>query len=69
MGKLLVHSFLPTGEVASGALEASSSKGDTPAMAVGTTDPHPPLRGVEGAIIFQIKSKNFLVFRYASPKT
>lgn len=68
MGKLLVHSFLPMGEVASRALEASSSKGATPAKAVGTTDPHPPLRGEEGAIIFQMKSKIFSAFRYAGPK-
>lgn len=68
MGKLLVHSFLPTGEVASIVSEAPSSKGATPAMAVGTTGPHPLLRGEEGAIIFQMKSKIFLAFRYAGPK-
>lgn len=69
MGKLLVHSFLPRAEEASRALEASYVEGPHPAMAVGTTDTHPPARGEEGAMDFRIKSKIFLAFRYAGPKT
>lgn len=38
----------------------------THALAVGTTDTHPLLRGEEGAIFFRIKSIFNFIFRYAN---
>lgn len=47
--------------------EARLCRRGTPAIAVGTTDGDAPCGAMEGPTFFQMKSKIFQVFRYASP--
>ena len=47
--------------------EARLCHGGTPPIAVGTTDGDAPCGAMEGPISFQMKSKIFQAFRYASP--